>query len=457
MLPCLVRASWKRLLKEWKRRRLYQSLLAHPRRCQWLSAESTCKICVIFWRRVHLHSTAAGDTSTNSRTTKTTTGTEATSSLSLSLSNKPDLPRSSQNSDHRGHFSDNLLNVCVLNLLNITLSPIPGLPRLPPSARLPHCLCNWQAITANCWVLHVVQGYQLDNCPSSEGDTLSTNQPPTPVSSGRGGSEAAGEGCYSESGTLPRAVSQQAFLVRKKDGSFHQVVNLKPLNQFILKVHFKMEGITMLRDLLSRNDWMASIDLKDAYLSVAVEAEHRKYLRFVWVDQMYEFQCLPFGLSSAPRVFTKLLKPVVGLLRHQGIRLVIFLDDILVLAQSKEDLGTQMDQIAKLFNLLGFSINHEKSQLIPTQQIQYLGFLIDSQNLMIRLTQEKVEQLTRTVKQQMNLSVRDLAWLIGRMTATIPAIFQAPLRPTKKCLHSSLKPESYTKRSGFSEAICVKS
>ena len=159
---------------------------------------------------------------------------------------------------------------------------------------------------------------------------------------------------------------------------------------------------------------MASIDLKDAYLSVAIEVEH-------WTD---EFQCHPFGLSSAPRVFTKLLKPVVGFLRCQGIRLVIFLDDMLVLTQSKEDLVPQMDQIAQLFNLLGFLINHEKSQLNPTQQIQFLGFLIDSQNLMTQLTQEKTELLVKTSRNIRNLTVRDLARLIGRMTATTPAVFR---------------------------------
>jgi len=229
----------------------------------------------------------------------------------------------------------------------------------------------------------------------------------------------------------PGQFLSRLFLVRKKDGSFRPVVNLKPLNQFMVKAHFKMEGINMVKDLLLRNDWMASIDLKDAYLSVAIEEEHRKYLRFVWADQMYEFQCLPFGLSSAPRVFTKLLRPVVGHLRRQGIRLVIFLDDMLVLAQSKEDLETQMDQIIQLFSLLGFSINHDKSQLNPTQQIQFLGFIVDSQDLMIRLTQEKTEQLVETcriVREQATPSVQDLARLIGRMTATIPAIFQAPLR-----------------------------
>ena len=74
----------------------------------------------------------------------------------------------------------------------------------------------------------------------------------------------------------------------------------------------------MIRDLLREADWMASIDLKDAYLSIAIWEEHRKYLRFLWENTMYEFQCLPFGLSSAPRVFTKLLKPVLARLRHQG-------------------------------------------------------------------------------------------------------------------------------------------
>ena len=189
----------------------------------------------------------------------------------------------------------------------------------------------------------------------------------------------------------PGQFVSRLFLMAKKDGSFQPVVNLRPLNQFMARAHFKIEGINMLKDLLLENDWMASIDLKDAYLSVAVRTEYRKFLCFVWAEQTYEFHCLPFGLSSALRVFTKFLKPVVGLLRRQGIRLVIFLDDMLVLAQAKGDLVAWMDQIAQLFSLLGLSVNLEKSQLTPAQQIQFLGFLIDSQNLRIRLTQEKTE------------------------------------------------------------------
>ena len=185
-----------------------------------------------------------------------------------------------------------------------------------------------------------------------------------------------------------------------------------------------MEGINILKELLLRNGWMVSLDLKDAHLSVAVRAEHRKFLCFVWAGQTYVFQYLPFGLSSVPG---KLLKPVLALLRRQGIRLMIFLDDRIVLAQSKEDLKAQINQIAQMLSLLGFSIYWEKLQLIPSQLIQYLGFVIDYQNLMIRLTWEKTELLAQSCqafRQQGRVSVRDLSRLIEKMIATIPTVFQ---------------------------------
>ena len=62
----------------------------------------------------------------------------------------------------------------------------------------------------------------------------------------------------------------------KKDGSLRPIVNLKPLNRFMAKHHFKMEGICRVKELLREGDWMCSVDLKDAYLSVPVAKHHRK-------------------------------------------------------------------------------------------------------------------------------------------------------------------------------------
>lgn len=99
---------------------------------------------------------------------------------------------------------------------------------------------------------------------------------------------------------VPNHFLSQLFLVPKKDGSQRPVINLKPLNLFIKKQKFKMEGARVIRGLLQEGDWMVSIDLKDAYLSVPVAQGDIHYL--------CEFQYLRFGLSSAPQVFTKLLK-----------------------------------------------------------------------------------------------------------------------------------------------------
>ena len=161
------------------------------------------------------------------------------------------------------------------------------------------------------------------------------------------------------------------------------------------KMQFKMESARTLKDLVRRNDWMVSIDMKDAYLSVPIEEGGRKYLRFAWEERVYEFQCLPFGLSSAPRVFTKLLKPVMALLRQRGLRSMIFLDDMLLMAESRQDLERQSQEVLALLRLLGFRINWGKSQLLPTHKLVYLGLTIDTTVMTLTLPEEKVLKILK--------------------------------------------------------------
>jgi len=111
------------------------------------------------------------------------------------------------------------------------------------------------------------------------------------------------------------------------------VVNLKGLNQFIRAEHFKMEGFHLLPSLIQQGDWMVKLDLKDAYLQVAIHPHYHHFLQLQWRGSTYQFKCLPFGPSVAHCVFTKMLKPVVG---QAGTGLIIYLNDLLILHQSKE-------------------------------------------------------------------------------------------------------------------------
>jgi hypothetical protein len=134
-------------------------------------------------------------------------------------------------------------------------------------------------------------------------------------------------------------------------------VNLKPLNQFIQYEHFKMENLDSARFLLRKRDWMVKLDLKDAYLIIPVHPSHQKFLRFKWKGRIFQFKCLTFGLAPASRIFTKILKVVMGFLRKQGMRLRIYLDDILILNRSREGAAKDFKQVVDLLLQLGFLIN----------------------------------------------------------------------------------------------------
>ena len=319
------------------------------------------------------------------------------------------------------------------SVLGTTLIPIPELQNLPEAGRLSFCLENWKRITSDPWIWQVVKGYPLELIATPQQD-----RPPRPIEFAGDLSkvileeihELEQKSAVQKVTPRPDQFVSQIFLVSKKDGGQRPVVNLKPLNQFMAKFKFKMESVRILKDLIRRNDWMISIDLKDAYLSVPIRERDRKYLRFTWGDNMYEFQCLPFGLSTAPRVFTKLLKPVMALLRQRGIRSMIFLDDILLMAGSEQSLECQSQEVLSLLRLLGFRINWIKSQLLPTHKLVYLGFTINTILMTLTLPEERLQKILKGCQSALHknrVSVRDLSRLIGMMSATMLAVLPAPL------------------------------
>ena len=118
------------------------------------------------------------------------------------------------------------------------------------------------------------------------------------------------------------------FLRHKKGRSHRMILNLKNLNLYAAKVHFKMDTLHTITHLIERDCFMASIDLKDAYYSVPITREDRKYLRFLWQGTLFQFTCLPYGLSCMPRKFTKLLKPALSELHLRGHMSSAYIDDM---------------------------------------------------------------------------------------------------------------------------------
>ena len=151
------------------------------------------------------------------------------------------------------------------------------------------------------------------------------------------------------------------FHAGKKDGGYCPAINLKMLNQFIPFLHFKIESPSQLNHIIQEGDWMCKLDLKDAYFSVPLDRSSRKFVRFQWKGTPYEFLCLCFGLGPAPRVFTKLLKLPIFLLRKINIRVIIYLDDMLILSHTIREAHMTKDTVTYLLQNLGFIMNISKS------------------------------------------------------------------------------------------------
>lgn len=215
------------------------------------------------------------------------------------------------------------------------------------------------------------------------------------------------------------------FLLPKQDGSFRFILNLKKLNTFLNAPHFKLEDYRTVIKILKQGDYLTRIDLKDAYYSVNIKETDRKFLSFQFENKVYHFNRLPFGISTAPFVFTKLMKPVVEKFRKIGIRCVIYLDDILIFSRSYEEAKVNTKVIIDQLIQLGFKLNYKKCSLLPSQECTFLGFRFNSIYMFIALPKDKtmnIVKLTEDLTIKKACKLKEFASYIGTLVSVCPAV-----------------------------------
>lgn len=321
---------------------------------------------------------------------------------------------------------------------------------IPVGGRLRFFRDNWEKITDDQWVLSVIaEGYKLEflempfwtgirktsvslkdsDILIQEINTLIEKDAIEPVRQ-----QDAATGFYST-----------FFLVPKKNGTMRPVINLRPLNRYLKKIHFKMDTLTKVLNLVKIGDWAISLDLSDAYLHIPIFQKHRKFLRFSVQNRCYQWKVLCFGPTSAPRVFTKMVSVVAAFLRTQNVRLVVYLDDWLVVNQSKNQLYQDRKKCLDLLNSLGFLINREKSSLVPTQNLIYLGGQFHLDKGLVCPTQERIDKLNMAIlilSSGNAVSAFHFLQLLGIMASCIELIPNARLfmRPVQLHLLSFWRP-----------------
>ena len=176
--------------------------------------------------------------------------------------------------------------------------------------------------------------------------------------------------------------------------------------------------------------FFAKLDIKDAYYSINVERESKKKFRFFYCNELYEFNALAQGYSDAPRIFTKIIKVPLAYLRSLGHINLGYLDDIYLQGETFDECSSNIDDTIKTLDNLGFTINHNKSILVPVRRMDFLGFILDSREMLVRPTEKKgkkIKDICTGVLKAESLSIRQLDELIGNLVALTPGNRYSPI------------------------------
>ena len=165
-------------------------------------------------------------------------------------------------------------------------------PEIPVGGR---CLFleNWKKITTDQWVLDTIKdGYKLEflKIPPFLGikHTVVSSQKEDLISKEMGDLLKKNAIEFVPEREKQSGFYSTLFLIPKKNGKQRPVINLRPLNQYLAKKHFKMDTLQKVINLAKPGDWAISTDLADAYLHIPIFPKHRRFLRFCFQNRCYQ-------------------------------------------------------------------------------------------------------------------------------------------------------------------------
>jgi hypothetical protein len=170
----------------------------------------------------------------------------------------------------------------------------------------------------------------------------------------------------------------------------------------------------------------------------------RPFLSFRWQSKILQWTRLPFGLSTAPALFTRIIKKALSPLRKAGVPYVQYLDDILIVGASKSECSENADKVFTQLVNMGFRIGLKKSVLTPTQQITFLGFQLDTVRNQLSIPPEKIRKIRREAQKLLlagQSSARKFASVLGLLNSVAAALPQGILqtRWLQRCLARGMR------------------
>ncbi|MCG8032477.1 MAG: hypothetical protein JAZ03_09910, partial [Candidatus Thiodiazotropha taylori] len=204
-------------------------------------------------------------------------------------------------------------------------------------------------------------------------------------------------------------------------GKKRLILDLREVNKHVWKQKFKYEDIKVALAFLEKEFHMIKFDITSAYHFIEVVYFQTDLLGFSWVNpdgtvSYYKFLVLPFGLSSASYVFSKVCRPLVNKWRGEGKMVSMFLDDGFACAEDFEKTKRIGQEIKSDILQSGFVPNATKCIWVPVQVLEFLGVILDAQKGNIYIPERRISKskqllmdLSSAVREHRRVPVRKVA------------------------------------------------
>ena len=242
-------------------------------------------------------------------------------------------------------------------------------------------------------------------------------------------SELVGNHSVIEVPFVPHVVNPLSVSIQSS-GKKRLILDLRHVNQSIWKQKFKCEDWRVLLSYVNKGDFLFSFDLKSGYHHFDIFPDHQTFLGFSWVFsgtvKYFCFTVLPFGLSSAPYIFTKCLRPLVKFWRFNGIKIVVFLDDGCGKGESLQTAKGHSLFVQTSLGNAGFVANSTKSLWEPTQLLVWLGLNWDLVSGSISITDRRISNFIAFIDKFLQsapyVTARDCASITGHIMSMSPVL-----------------------------------
>ena len=232
-------------------------------------------------------------------------------------------------------------------------------------------------------------------------------------------------------------IVSQLSVSTNKLGKKRLIFDLKILNTFLWKQKVSFEDWKIASEYLEKDSFCFKFDLSKGYHHVNIFSGHQSFLGFSIKRKYYCFTVVPFGLSYAPYIFTKVLREMVKYCRSHCIKIVMFLDDGWGTNSNRHLFSADAVFVKNSLLKAGFVINLEKSIWEPVQKLEWLGLFWDSERFSLYIPDRRVDDLRCSLIELFShlpkVTARKLAPCVGKIISILPVIGNNARLMTRRC------------------------